>query len=374
MPKVTFNPDEYGKVLENMKKINNYRFGLEFSGIYAQMAVMNKWVNRIRGSDRGMWIIGTKSMGKGETLKIAQSIEEKNILINSDDLTFTFLINYINEKKLNRLCIVLEDVSTVIDNDYHTKQFFNLISKLLWDRTLGKGTKEVIEMGLKKFNVEMEGTSVLIGGTPENVAHIKKSYMAYKTMWSDRITEYYLFFDKHSVDVIKSNIVKNQFINSHMKMPDFGYVIPKEKYEVTYDIDEKYLEILYKDTLSEQHTDNRGMSYLINDLKTLAYMNNRNYICESDIYFYELFKLNLMFSKASRISYVMTFYALQNAKIDYICEKSGLSHHYVQTALYQSKPYINYSRNDNFIKINPELVKMLKNQREFIKKYVGYGD
>jgi len=368
--KLNFREREYETVLAIMEQINKDRCGLEFSGIYNILAVLGKYHTRQRGGDRAVWNIAPKSMGKGESIKYGEMFEDTNIIVKRDKITSTYFIAFVQKQQLDTVCIIIEDISTIIDNDYHVKDFFNLASKLLWDRNIGSGTKDMLEMECENI-IEMKGTTVLIGGTPKNLAHIRSFYQAYTSMWKDRITEYLYFFDNKSSEKINSNILNSMFNTKKQEVkyfkPEDG--LPEEHIEFDLRVDKSKISMLYDQIMYNQHSPNRGQQLISTDLKSLAWLNGREYVTESDIYFYYLYKLNLTKSLMKRRDYLALFYALQKPDYGYVLDNIQLSMGTLNQYLWNN-PYINWHKGDKFIKINPEILDLLMSQRLFIDKYV----
>lgn len=363
-----------------MKNINKYRAGLEFSGLYNILMVLGKYIDK----PRGVWNIAPKSMGKGESIKIGEIILNKKRTIKRDKLTDTYLIKFLQKNPeilLNGyINLIVEDMSTIVDSSYHIDIFFNLVSKLLWDLTFGSGTNEIIDDTKEKQKnkddtIELNGVSVLVAGTPKNVYHVKYNYMAYETMWKDRLTEYFYLFDKETYNKIQNNIVEYKFnpidISVYQKKIKELIELPKpKKVDISVkcdrqDIVDTHFELFH----GHQHSFNRGINYLITDLKSLAYINGRKEVTETDIAFYNLFYPNLIMNKFSRTDYLILFMGLINNDFQYIRNELDFGYKYFEKCLYRSKLF-NYSRSDGYLKIPKYIIDKLGKQKKFIDKYI----
>ena len=342
--------------------------GIEMSLIYNLIINYSKYcMNR----NRAVWLSAPKSYGKGLSIT---AIENKNeVIIKRDKITPTYLTKFLGDMKNipEKMTIILEDISTIIDSDYHTHCFFNLMSKLIWDKNYGEGTNELYaeNINIKEPTIRVDKLSCHIGGTYEHIYKIKRYYQAYSTFWNDRITEYYIFYTSTHIDDMQDLIFENALLEPNR--PDLSSLInqslPKRQtidIKISKDIDKSLLRNVFEETLGVQHSYNRGIQYFIADLKAIAYINKRDYICNDDILFYYLFKPNIGIQH--KISVVkLLFFSTISDNINYISKQAEISLNNIKKTAYSNPTILNLS--GDIIKPTLEFNNTLLNQVRFIE-------
>ena len=364
--KINYNLFPTFKEIAN--EVKETTVGIEFGLFYNLIVNYSKYC-MLR--NRAIWASAPKSFGKGLILNSA--INKDELIIKRDKITPTYLTKFFNEFKTPppKISMILEDISTIIDSDYHTHCFFNLISKLIWDKNYGEGTNEMYGDDNKKTKnpvITVDKLSCHIGGTYEHIYKIKRYYEAYNTFWTDRITEYYIFYLSSHIDKMEQMIFDNAiFESTRAEIPDFNKILPRREtinITISKDIDKGLFRKIFEETLGIQHSYNRGMQYFVADLKAIAYINHRDKIENDDLLFYYLYKPNIgLDTKISNIK--ILFYSTISDNIDYISSLSDISLSNIKTTAYRSKGLINCS--GTVVSPNIEFTTGLFNQEKFIK-------
>lgn len=300
---VKLDVDKLNNSLSIINEVEKYRCGLGLPVVFTLCTNLAKYL-----FDRGIGLIliAPKGIGKGEIIKITD-IYEHNGRFRKDNLTPTYLINAIrtySKIEHNRyLDVIVEDLSTIIDNEYYFKAFFDLTSKLIWDLYYSSGThnKELdFDVHSKEeTDIDINGITVICAGT-NNIIHRLKKYSAWDTMYKDRFILFYLLRTKEENEYISNKIIDNainglkmdteilllrNYIRERVK-PIFPDNIPNIK--LSKEVSKDELVKVYR-LLFPNFTESRGLQYFLSLLKANAYINNRNEIIKDDLRFFLYF-------------------------------------------------------------------------------------
>lgn len=364
--------------------ISEVRPGLQFPILYTLCARLS---SAIVGG-RSLILIGEKGCGKGETIKITMDLFPDMCHLYTDILSEVGMIMWLKKFKLENRDIEasVDDLSLCADDYKHFFNTLNVASKLQSDKIIALTNKDMARMQLKnkdrtKWTATVKSFSCIFGATNSLLKRIR-GFEAYPSMWSDRLTEFYLILTLDQYLVILERFVNktegydkvtNKTVHDHIRELIPGNLeIPKKPLPIKAEpADFAFVrEALYK----RQHTDIRGSEYFRGDLSALALLNGRKYITESDLAFYLMYVPNLNLSRSTSICQRLAQNTLKfNGDLNLLSTDMRMSIKAMRDAVYSSD--IKYGKFNNPVRIlgnkiilQDSLNRFMQRQEQFITR------
>jgi len=367
--------------------LEDVRPGLQWSTL---MCLIWEISSRIVRGRAGL-ICGPKGCGKGDSMKAAHGLYPTQIHpMYSDEMTNSGVIAYIQKYKLQDKSIgcMLDDLSMVADKWEKMYDTINVANKLISDKKIGLTNREIWKIKKEKGKElplpesKVHSFSFIAGCTPELMLRVR-GFEAYKTMWKDRLTEFFLYITAREQRRILTLFANNpdaeelpiETVQQRIKelISEYGGTeeIPLKAYPVDKSA-KPYYESVRDWLYIGKHDTKRASKYFKGDLTAHAWLNGRKTITESDLAVFSLFYPNLFLTRSGSNIQSMVFYTIRDGgKLDRLakemdCSTKDLSD-YHRTQNYQ------YSYNSNPLLLTGTLQGNHKNRvdrRRFILKEI----